>query len=109
MTCACHRASVETAEQWTIYELLPEGRYERYATAHYWASNEDAHRQRADLEKRFPNKVFAVSRSAEKATVSQCGGLHEWSASRLGKHECLNGCGATMDARTGEVTEVNET
>lgn len=34
---------------------------------------------------------------------------HEWSAIRHINHECLKGCGATIDARTGTVTPENVT
>jgi hypothetical protein len=37
--------------------------------------------------------------------TAQC--VHDWSAIRGRVHECLIGCGATMDARTGEVTAPN--
>lgn len=54
--------------QWTVDEYLSDGRWERHALAHWWASNADAHRQRQDLEKRFPGRLFGV-RASEKATV----------------------------------------
>lgn len=57
---------------WYVEERLEDGTFRRWATAHIWDSNEDAHRQRDELAKFYPRKIFAVTsvRSSVEPTVS---------------------------------------
>lgn len=46
---------------WYVNERLKDGTFRRWATAHIWEHHEDAHRQRDELAKFYPRKIFAVT------------------------------------------------
>jgi hypothetical protein len=47
---------------WVVKELLKDGYWVRSAQAHVWEKNRDAHQQRDELAKRYPDRTYAVAR-----------------------------------------------
>lgn len=46
---------------WTVDELRTDGVWVRSALAHIWETNADAHKQKDDLQKRYPERTYAVT------------------------------------------------
>lgn len=64
-------SAVETTVCWSVFEHV-DGHWRRNATANWWAKNEDAHRQREDLESRHRERIFAVRSSVEPSEQRTC-------------------------------------
>jgi len=47
--------------RWTVDQQRKDGSWHRAATAHIWQSSADAHWQKDELQRHYPNRVFAVT------------------------------------------------